>query len=184
MAHQTYSGALNFAHEPFRCRLPLIFSKAWFPVVVIAVATATRAAEQTNGDFEFFEKKVRPLLAERCYKCHSTHSEKLKGGLLLDSQESVLKGGDDGPVVVPGSPEKSKLIEAIHYQNPDLQMPPKGKLADNEIAVLTEWVKLGVPWPKEEPPKAAGSVATFDLEKRRREHWAWQPIQAVKPPVI
>src|SRR5687767_2417398 len=82
---------------------------------------------------EFFESRVRPVLAERCYKCHSEKSEKLKGGLKLDSREALLKGGDNGPAVVPGEPEKSRLIEAILYHNVDLQMPPKGKLPDGQI---------------------------------------------------
>jgi hypothetical protein len=145
--------------------------------------TLARGIEPNTAEIEFFEKKIRPLLSERCYKCHSTRSEKLKGGLMLDSRESLLKGGDDGPVVQPGLPGKSKLIEAINYQNPDLQMPPKGKLADDQIADLTEWVKLGVPWPKEEPPKPAAGAPVFDFEKRRREHWAWQPIRKSKLPV-
>ena len=145
-------------------------------------ASIARGIEPTTSEIEFFEKKIRPLLAERCYKCHSTRSEKLKGGLLLDSRESLMKGGDDGPVVLPGSPEKSKLVEAINYQNPDLQMPPKGKLADDQIAALTQWVKLGVPWPNEDPPTLAAGAPAFDFEKRRRGHWAWQPIKKTRPP--
>src|SRR5262245_51416024 len=134
MAHQLCSGAANFSPEPFSYRSTQLFPKIWFlaalTMAVVGISGLIPAAEPTSGDLEFFEKKVRPLLAERCYKCHSTRSEKLKGGLFLDSREGVLKGGEDGPVVLPGSPEKSKLIEAIHYQNPELQMPPKGKLAD------------------------------------------------------
>src|SRR5215813_11258502 len=145
MSHHPWSTAGTSAG-----RAPLLVALVLF----FLSSALTRAAEPTSSDLEFFEKKVRPLLAERCYKCHSTRSEKLKGGLLLDSREGVLKGGEDGPVVLPGSPEKSKLIEAIHYQNPDLQMPPKGKLTDSEISILTEWVKLGVHWPREGPPKA------------------------------
>src|SRR2546428_10780496 len=83
------------------------------------------ATEPTPEQLDFFEKKVRPIFAERCFKCHSARSEKLKGGLLLDSREGAMKGGEDGPVITPGAPEKSKLIEAISYRNPDLQMPPK-----------------------------------------------------------
>src|SRR5207302_1089281 len=100
------------------------------------------AAASTPEQVEYFEKQVRPILAERCYKCHSIQSEKLKGGLLLDSREGLLKGGEDGPVISAGFPEKSKLIEAINYQNADLQMPPKGKLSDQQIAALTEWVRM------------------------------------------
>ena len=138
-----------------------------------------------DADLQFFESKVRPVLAERCYKCHSEKSEKLKGGLKLDSREALLKGGDNGSAVVPGEPEKSRLIEAILYHNVDLQMPPKGKLADGQIADLTSWVKRGAPWPGAEA--GGGKVAsaeTFDLRRRKAEHWAWQPIRAQQPPAV
>ena len=135
-------------------------------------------AEPTTEQVEFFETKVRPVLAERCYKCHSHQSEKLKGGLFLDSQEGLMKGGEAGPVITPGTLEKSKLIEAINYENPDLQMPPKGKLPKEQIAALTEWVKMGAPWPIEIKTNLGGSAAAkFDLEQRKRDHWAWQRIK-------
>src|SRR6266436_6061375 len=151
------------------------------PLLAALVAVGV---ESTSEQIDYFEKQIRPIFAGRCYKCHSTQSEKLKGGLLLDSREGVLKGGEDGPVITPGFPEKSKLIEAINYQNPDLQMPPKGKLPDQQIATLTEWVKMGAPWPMTETGKTATVSATFDLEKRRREHWAWQPIKPQSPPAV
>src|SRR5437016_10550092 len=84
-------------------------------------------------DAEFFETKIRPLLVDHCYKCHSTHAEKLKGGLLLDSKTGIDKGGDNGSVLVRGEPEKSRLIEAVRWTNADLQMPPKKKLSDAQI---------------------------------------------------
>ena len=148
---------------------------AW--AVLLLAAVSLLASEPTSEQLEFFEKKVRPLLSERCYKCHSTQSEKLKGGLLLDSLDGMLKGGEDGLVLTPGNPAKSRLIEAVNYGNPDLQMPPKARLADEQIAALTEWVKSGAPWPKEPPPKALAKSSAFDLERRRREHWAWQPVK-------
>ncbi|MDB6137922.1 MAG: Planctomycete cytochrome, partial [Verrucomicrobiaceae bacterium] len=104
---------------------------------------------------EFFEKQVRPLLVTRCYECHSA-TKKIKGGLALDTREATLKGGEAGIVLVPGSPEKSKLIEAIRYQNQDLQMPPKSAMPEAEIKVLEEWVKMGAPDPRE---GKAGTVA-------------------------
>jgi hypothetical protein len=140
----------------------------------------TPSAEQ----LAFFETQVRPILAERCYKCHSVDAEKPKGGLLLDSAEGVMKGGEDGLVVVPGEPEKSKLVEAIRYQNPELQMPPKGRLSDEQVAAFVEWIKMGAPWPAEPPRKPAGAAPVFDLEKRRREHWAWQSIKPQPLPSV
>src|SRR5262245_22989423 len=97
---------------------------------------------------EFFEKKVRPILAEHCFGCHSAQAKKLRGGLRLDSRAGLLTGGDTGPVLLPGQPEKSRLIEAVRYINVDLRMPPRGKLPDAAVADLVAWVKMGAPWPK------------------------------------
>ena len=138
-----------------------------------------------NAGEEFFEKRVRPVLVERCYKCHSATSEKLKGGLHLDSRAGLLKGGDTRAALVPGDSEKSLFIEAIRYGNPDLQMPPKGKLPDAQIADLVEWVKMGVPWPTEAGvTSASGSKKEFNLARRKQEHWCWQPIRAIQPPKV
>src|SRR5690349_21577931 len=121
--------------------------------IAIVVFTITSAAA-FGGDAPaltpvqrtFFESKIRPLLAERCYKCHSSETGKIKGGLALDTREGLLHGGENGATVVPGNPAASRLITAIVYTDPDLQMPPKGeKLTDQQIADLTEWVKMGAP---------------------------------------
>src|SRR5262245_66032226 len=109
-------------------------------------AAATRLAANDAG-LEFFEKQVRPLLAARCYECHSGKSVKLEGGLRLDSLAAALKGGETGPAVVPGKPKESLLVDAINYGEL-YQMPPKSKLPPEEIAVLTKWVEMGAPWPK------------------------------------
>src|ERR1035441_477022 len=106
------------------------------------------AADLTPAQSDFFENKIRPVLADHCYKCHSTFAEKIKGGLLLDSREALLKGGDDGKAIVPGDPEASLLIKAIRYTDPDLQMPKDKKLEDGQIADLTAWVKMGAPDPR------------------------------------
>jgi hypothetical protein len=133
---------------------------------------------------EFFEKQVRPLLVERCFKCHSAQAEKLKGGLRLDSREAALKGGDTGPALVPGKPGKSLLVEAISYKNVDLQMPPKGRLTDAQAALLAEWIARGAPWPKGDASAEAPKKEPFDLAKRKAAHWAWQPLKAVEPPAV
>ncbi len=98
---------------------------------------------------EFFTKKIQPILAENCFKCHSHEATKVKGGLLLDSQETALKGGETGPAIVPHEPDKSLLITAVSYTDPDLQMPPKNqRLTNEQVALLREWVKIGAPWGK------------------------------------
>src|SRR5438046_2001266 len=153
-------------------------------IIAFLASLSVSAAPFASEQIEFFKKQVRPILAERCYKCHSAQSEKLKGGLYLDSREGLLKGGDDGPVFTPGDPGQSKLIEAINYENPQLQMPPKGKLPEEQIQTLTAWIKIGAPWPSENVQKAPAQTAAFDLEKRRREHWAWQPIKAGRIPSV
>src|SRR5690242_17015385 len=109
--------------------------------------TLSAATEQlTQAQTEFFENKIRPVLVKECYKCHSQQAPKLKGGLSLESREGWVKGGDTGPAIVPGNPDKSLLIVAVRYTDADLQMPPKGqKLSDEQIADLENWVKMGAP---------------------------------------
>ncbi|NDH06050.1 hypothetical protein EBX93_09000, partial [bacterium] len=93
-------------------------------------------------DFAFFESKVRPILIDHCYSCHAKDAKKIRGELLLDSKEGWMKGGESGQIIIPGNPEKSLFVKVLSY-NDTIQMPPKGKLADKDIAILTEWVKRG-----------------------------------------
>ncbi|HRE84155.1 MAG TPA: PSD1 and planctomycete cytochrome C domain-containing protein [Opitutaceae bacterium] len=130
-------------------------------------------------DVEFFEAKVRPILVDACYSCHSAEAGKSKGGLRLDTKSTLLRGGELGPALVAGNPERSLLIEAVRYKNEDLQMPPQekgGKLSAEQIAVLEEWVRRGAPDPRTE----AGSADPMDMEVAR-QHWAFQPV--VKSPL-
>jgi hypothetical protein len=163
----------------FRCRPALLIIFA-----LIGFNSAQAAADLPSDSLDFFEKKIRPVLSERCYSCHSARSEKLKGGLRLDSRAGVLKGGETGPVLTPGDPDKSRLIEAIKYENVELQMPPKGKLSEEQINDLSNWVKLGAPWPQETGPALASPKENFDLAQRRQSHWAWQPIRRAPIPVV
>jgi hypothetical protein len=140
---------------------------------VLADARLLGAAEP--GGVEFFEKRVRPVLVERCYECHG--EKKQKGGLRLDSAAAVRAGGDSGAVLVPGQPEKSLLIKVISWSDPDLQMPPKNKLPDAEIAVLTEWVKMGAP-----DPRTNQSSQIANLKSQPTNHWAYQPLKKSMPP--
>src|SRR6266487_398289 len=148
---------------------------------LVLLSAIAFAADRAPDGSEFFEKRVRPVLVERCYKCHSASAEKLKAQFHLDSREGLLQGGESGkPAIAPGEPENSRLIEAVRYANPDLQMPPKNRLAEAQIADLVAWVKMGAPWPKE-PAVVVERAAppAFDLWERKRRHWCWQPIQAV-----
>jgi hypothetical protein len=132
---------------------------------------------------EFFEKKIRPIFVERCYKCHSAAAEKVKGGLLLDSREGLLKGGDSGPAIVPGEPEKSVLIKALR-QTDELRMPMKEKLPDDQIADFVAWVKMGAPDPRitSSAPAAAHPAAPSLAEARK--FWAFQPPRETLPPIV
>jgi hypothetical protein len=147
-------------------------------VHALACVFALQSAASDPG-VEFFERKIRPLLVERCYECHSAQAEKLKGGLFLDTKEGVLKGGDSGPAIVPGNPDKSLLIKAVRYTSDDLQMPPKNKrLPDEQIADLEEWVKMGAPDPR------TGQEAVRGDARSSKDHWAFQPIKPVSLPTV
>ncbi|MCH2025283.1 MAG: DUF1549 domain-containing protein, partial [Verrucomicrobiales bacterium] len=155
-------------------------------VIFIFFAGVLCAAPITSEQLQFFESKVRPLLADNCYNCHSNKAEKLKGGLYLDHGTTVLSGGDSGPSVIAGDPDKSLLIEAVRYEDPDTQMPPKKKLSDEHIKILEDWVRMGAPWPSEPLPDSEKKLGpkVFDLKKRKSEHWCWQPIAKNNPPQV
>ena len=146
------------------------------PRLLLAILVGLFLTTASRADDEFFEKKIRPLLVENCYSCHSQSAKKLKAHLRLDNRDGLIEGGDTGPAIVPGSPEKSLLVKAISYADVDLTMPPRGKLSDSAIADLTTWIKDGAKWPADGSTTAA--VSTFDLAKRKAEHWAWRPIHA------
>jgi hypothetical protein len=148
--------------------------------VLLLLATCGAAAAETPSaaDLSFFETKVRPLLAERCQRCHSTQAKKQKGGLLLDSRAGILKGGGRGPAVVPAQPEKSLLIQAVRHANDSLKMPPGGPLPASAVAVLEEWVRRGAPFPEAGP---AGARKAVDLAEGRK-FWSFQPPRLIVPP--
>ncbi len=140
---------------------------------IISVPVHAQNSEPTAEQTQFFNDKVLPVLAENCYRCHSAEGGKDKGGLTLDTRDAILKGGETGPAIVPGDVEKSLLVKAIGHKDPDLKMP-KEKLEDGQIATLTEWVKMGAPW-----PKGQGSVKSklSGLTDKARQHWAYKPVQ-------
>src|SRR5690349_12061745 len=126
-------------------------------VVLLVSPAAVRADEPVNA--EFFERKVRPILAAHCVSCHGP--QKQKAGLRLDSKAGFTKGGDTGALVKPGDPDASLLVRVIRYDG-DIKMPQKGKLADADIATLTAWVKGGAPWP-DDAAGGTGTAEKFDL---------------------
>jgi mono/diheme cytochrome c family protein len=152
-------------------------------VCVTLTGSCLDAAEPSAADVEFFEKRIRPVLAERCYDCHSVSADKVKGGLLLDSHASILKGGDTGPAIIAGDADASLLIQAVRWSDKDLEMPPKKKLSDAEIADMTTWVKMGAPWPAGDAPPTA-LRREFKITDKDRAHWAFQPLRKPTPPAV
>jgi mono/diheme cytochrome c family protein len=161
----------------------LVFGVA---VLVAGVLLAPRllvAADKPDAaGLEFFERRIRPLLAENCYQCHGP--EKQRNGLRLDSRTAILTGGDRGPSIVPEKPDESRLILAVRYGD-EPRMPPKGKLSDAQIADLATWIKMGAPAPapKEEIASSVRPSDHYDFAERRR-HWSYQPVRPVAPPAV
>ncbi len=153
------------------------------PAMAFVTSFAAHAEEITKEQTEFFEAKIRPVLADTCYRCHSADAGKSKGGLTLDSRDAMLKGGESGAAVVPGDPAKSLLIKAVNYGDPDMQMPPSstgGKLSDTQIADLTAWVKMGAPTPAN---ATAVKTKLSGMTDKARAHWSYQPVKAPKIPI-
>ncbi len=151
--------------------------------ILAGAAGSACAAAPSADDLEFFEKKIRPLLVQRCHECHSA-GRKIKAGLRLDHRAGWLEGGDSGPALVPGDPEKSALIKAVRYTKLEFEaMPPKTQLPRDEIALLEAWVRRGAPAPDEPAPAAAPDGARksgLTLEEGRK-FWSFLPV--ANPPV-
>ena len=131
----------------------------------------------TADQVAFFEKKVRPVLVQQCYECHSAQAKKVRGGLLLDTREGTRRGGEQGPAVVPGDLEASLLVQAVRYEDENLQMPPKHRLPDEVVADLEQWVRSGAADPRDGKAVVRSDV---DIEKGR-QFWAFQPPQGGYP---
>lgn len=149
----------------------------------LGAGIVSRAATPDPDAIRFFEQKIQPIFSENCHKCHSHSADKIKGGLVVDSLDGLLKGGDSGPALVPGHPEQSLFIKAIGYADQDLQMPPKGKkLSPEQIALLENWVRMGAPWPGNEPGKKVKVRGKITAEDRA--WWAFQPVRDPIPPAV
>ena len=139
------------------------------------ISSAAVSTQIAPDQLEFFENKIRPILANHCLECHSGEKGKIKGGLNMDSREDVLKGGDTGPALEAGNVKGSLIIKAVTWED-DLQMPPKKKLSDEQIADLKKWITIGAPDPRE-PSKTAVKVD-------KKAHWAFQPVSKPTPPTV
>jgi mono/diheme cytochrome c family protein len=155
-------------------------------VILLALALALRSPSpggeggQADPDgLELFERRIRPALVEHCHSCHSADAKKLKGGLLLDSREGLLKGGDTGAAIVPGDPDRSLLMTALKGSDEKLQMPPKKRLPPELVADFEAWIRRGAP-----DPRAKGAVATGVDPARAKSHWAFLPPADPAPPAV
>ncbi len=153
--------------------------RATFASLFLAILTAAHGlpAHADDSDFEFFEKKVRPVLVKHCYKCHSADAKKLGGGLPLDHREGLRQGGETGPAIVVGKPDQSLLIKAIRYEDDSLKMPPKGKLPAAAIADLEIWIKNGANDPRDKPTRAPAADSWAETFRSRRDWWSLKPVQ-------
>ncbi len=155
--------------------------------LALAVCGSRRMSAQSAqavGD-EFFEKKIRPVLATNCYACHASKMKSPMGGLVLDTKSGLLKGGDSGPAIVPGKPAESLLLRVMRYSDPVLKMPPAGKLPDAVLADFEQWIAAGAPDPRTETP-AETTVAKrrgIDFDKGR-QWWAFQPVREIAAPSV
>ena len=166
-----------------KCPAGNVLRLAGVLALLLGVAPAHAAdADPAKAGLEFFEQHIRPLLAERCYKCHSSVEAKSKGGLTLDSRAGWQKGGENGTALIPGKPDESRLITALSYSDPELQMPPKkegGKLSDAQIALVRQWIMMGAP-----DPRDGVSKRMTGLTPEARAHWAYQPVNQPAVPTV
>jgi Protein of unknown function (DUF1553)/Protein of unknown function (DUF1549)/Planctomycete cytochrome C len=151
--------------------------------VIVSVSVSAPLAAQTS-DIEFFEAKIRPILAQKCYGCHNSKMAAPKGSLVLDSKEGLLKGGASGPALVPGKPAESRLLKVLAYTDPLAQMPPSGKLPDTVLADFEQWIARGAADPRANLPALASATPQYkgmSLEDGRK-WWAFQPVAVVPAP--
>lgn len=153
--------------------------------LTLGLGAAVPAFGAADTDIEFFESRIRPVLVEHCYECHSGRSKKIEGGLRLDSKEGWTKGGESGPAIIPGKPDDSLVIRAVRYWEKDFTMPPDSRLPAEKIADLVEWVKRGAPDPRNTAPPltVAQAASGVDVEVGRK-HWAFQPVKVTPLPAV
>jgi hypothetical protein len=174
-------------------------ARAWLVGCLVAQLSSQTLAGSPDSSrplspaaVDFFESRIRPLLVQNCYECHSARAKDLQGGLRLDSRDAIRKGGESGPALTRGNVDGSLLIRAVRYE--DHEMPPKGKLPPSAIADLAQWVRMGAPDPRDRPdsdlPQPTGSRPAarkkgqpIDFEAARN-HWAYQPVRTPVLPVV
>ncbi len=164
---------------------PTHLSPALTTAFALLVVSLTYPLSQLNAaeDVAFFESKVRPILVANCYECHSEESGKQRGGLFLDRRAGWQTGGDSGPAIIPGDTDQSLLLNAVHYRNENLQMPPKSRLDQADIEILEQWIAMDAPDPRDSALVGSVRRTAIDYEKER-EGWAFRPHSSPEPAEI
>lgn len=183
----TYVGSANQAPRHGRDKLLLVailglliptFSKS----SLCEASAVVRDDKPTAEQIEFVRSKVIPILESRCYECHGSQ-ETVEAELHVNSRKALLNGGETGPAIEPGEPDRSLIIQAVRYES--FQMPPRSKMPDEEIEILVKWVKDGAHWPEDlEAAAAPVTRAEFPLKERMQAHWAWKKIEPQTPPAV
>ncbi|MAT14820.1 MAG: hypothetical protein CMJ46_06065, partial [Planctomyces sp.] len=167
---------LLFSHSRFSVWIPLSLC------LLFAVATSAARAETDSAQAEFFEKSIRPLLLKHCAECHGDKKQEM--GLRFDNG-SFIKGNEDYPeMVVTETPDDSRLMQVIIYSDSDIQMPPAGKMSDEEIGLIRHWIANGAYWPETEMQSGPKLGGPYDFAKLREEHWAYRPVDNPAPPEV
>ena len=167
-------------------RRQLILTLALIPATLHA-QSATQPTTETAEQIEYFETHIRPVLADRCYRCHGDDPDDVEAGLNLTHRDGLLSGGERGPALSPRNAEKSLIVKAIRYDDDDLQMPPDGKLPAEVIARFEKWVAMGAPDPRDKPLEASSASDENTWQavlKERKKWWSFQPIKDVEPPRV
>ncbi|MGH9722925.1 MAG: PSD1 and planctomycete cytochrome C domain-containing protein [Bryobacteraceae bacterium] len=153
-------------------------------LLVGLLVCAISLAQPTPTQIEFFERRIRPVLVERCYECHGPKAAQPMSELRLDTRAGMLKGGERGPAIIPGDSENSRLIRAIRYQDPRLLMPPKGRLAPEHVEDFAAWIKMGAPDPRVESKELATAAPRGIDFARARKFWAFQPLKSTSQATV
>src|SRR5579871_2530389 len=165
--------------------VPVLTLTAALLLTPTAPSVAADPTPPTPQQIDFFEKKIRPVLTEHCYQCHSADAEKnkkLKGSLFLDTRDGLLKGGDSGPAIVPGKAAESMLVKTLHYAAGEVQMPPKGKVSEAVIADFEKWENMGAPDPR---VAAGGPKKQIGMSiEAGRNFWSYKPVTAPAVPAV
>src|ERR1041384_2858590 len=143
---------------------------------MVSLVLAVFLQQASPEGVEFFEKKIRPILVDQCFKCHG-ESAKPKGGLRLDSRAALLRGGQSGPALVPGDPDRSLLIQAVRRTAADMEMPPERALSAQQVADLVAWVRMGAPDPRE-------GQSTIAAPRQAESLWSLRPVRVSAPPAV